>query len=115
LLIPLEIKNGNHQPFRYLGRKLPIEAWLENDPDAEYLPSLTAVGYGEPTFAAFYPNCHSVFGFYDDYSATNLEGLQYDVDSAGIVTSETDYVHKFIKTKSQLTAPELIQANTEED
>ncbi|MGV2388233.1 MAG UNVERIFIED_CONTAM: hypothetical protein LVR29_07585 [Microcystis novacekii LVE1205-3] len=38
-------------------------------PDVEYLPSLTAVGYGEPTFAAFYPNCHSVFGFYDDYSA----------------------------------------------
>ncbi|TRU82289.1 MAG: hypothetical protein EWV76_04890 [Microcystis novacekii Mn_MB_F_20050700_S1] len=106
---PIEIKNGNHQPFRYLGRKLPIEAWLENDPDAEYLPSLTAVGYGEPTFAAFYPNCHSVFGFYDDYSATNLEGLQYDV-IGWYSDIETDYVHKFIKTKSQLTAPELIQA-----
>lgn len=106
---PIEIKNGNHQPFRYLGRKLPIKAWLENDPKAEYLPSLTAVGYGEPTFAAFYPNCHSVFGFYDDYSATNLEGLQYDV-IGWYSDIETDYVHKFIKTKSQLTAPELIQA-----
>ena len=32
----------------------------------DYLPTpLTAVGYGEPSFAAFYPNCRSVFGFYD--------------------------------------------------
>lgn len=31
----------------------------------EYLDPLTAIGYGEPTFAAFYPNCYSVFGFYD--------------------------------------------------
>ncbi len=48
--------------------------------DGEYLEQLTAVGYGEPTFAAFYPNCQSVFGFYDDDdSAENLDGLKYDV------------------------------------
>ena len=58
------------QPFRYLGRKKSLADWQENDPKAKYLRLLTAVGYGEPTFAAFYPNCHSVLGFDDDeYSA----------------------------------------------
>ncbi|MBD2289262.1 hypothetical protein H6F92_10835 [Microcystis wesenbergii FACHB-1317] len=110
---PIEIKNGNHQPFRYLGRKLPIEAWLENDPKAEYLPLLTAVGYGEPTFAAFYPNCHSVFGFYDDYSPENTDGLQYDV-IGWYSDLEKDYFNQFIKSKSQLTTQELIKAIQEE-
>ncbi|WP_262382328.1 hypothetical protein [Microcystis aeruginosa] len=108
---PIEIKNGNHQPFRYLGRKLPIEAWLENDPKAEYLPLLTAVGYGEPTFAAFYPNCHSVFGFYDDYSPENTDGLQYDV-IAWYGDLEKDYFNQFIqlKLKDKLSTQELIKA-----
>jgi hypothetical protein len=110
---PIEIKNGNHQPFRYLGRKLPIEAWLENDPKAEYLPLLTAVGYGEPTFAAFYPNCHSVFGFYDDYSPENTDGLQYDV-IAWYSHLEKDYFNQFIqlklKLKDKLSTQELIKA-----
>ena len=36
--------------------------------DDEYVEKLTALGYGEPLFAAFYPNCLSVFGLYDaDY------------------------------------------------
>ncbi len=77
---PIQVKNNQDQPFRYLGRKVPLANWPQNDPNAEYLPSLTAVGYGEPTFAAFYPNCHSVFGFYDDdYTDKIPDGLQYDV------------------------------------
>ncbi|MCM1174691.1 MAG: hypothetical protein NC341_06520 [Blautia sp.] len=31
-----------------------------------YLDSLTAMGAGNPYFAAYYPDCRSVFGFYDD-------------------------------------------------
>lgn len=58
------------QPFRYMGRKLALAAWKNKDKvpqnGSQYLDKLTAVGYGEPTFAAFYPNCHSVFGFHDD-------------------------------------------------
>ena len=53
------------QPFRYLGRKLAYEAWRNKSGAAAYLDKLTAIGYGEPNFAAFYPNCHSVFGFHD--------------------------------------------------
>ena len=72
---------GQYQPFRYLGRNMPLAAWLnKQDPPAEYLNNLTAVGYGEPTFAAFYPNCHSVFGFHDDdYAGTIPANLRYDV------------------------------------
>jgi hypothetical protein len=78
------------QPFRYMGRSLEvdtsmtIEQWLEesgdiNSNNSQYLNNLTALGYGEPTFAAFYPNCHSVFGFYDNAPPKNLEGVHYSV------------------------------------
>jgi hypothetical protein len=59
------------QPFCFLGRQLPFDDWIKEQSGgidktaAIYLPWLTAIGYGEPTFAAFYPNCHSVFGFHD--------------------------------------------------
>lgn len=56
-------------PFRYLGRVLE-EGYTSTDYDkvpGRYLSTpLTAVGYGEPTFASFYPNCRGVFGFWDD-------------------------------------------------
>jgi hypothetical protein len=34
---------------------------------------------GEPTFAAFYPNCQSVFGLHDAAPPAPLRGVQYDV------------------------------------
>ena len=37
------------------------------------MDKLTAMGAGDPYFAAFYPNCHSVFGFYDDMSGVEEE------------------------------------------
>ena len=54
-------------PFRYMGRQMHLSDWLEQDPDQhEYLDTpLTAIGYGEPAFAAFYPNSRSIFGFHD--------------------------------------------------
>jgi hypothetical protein len=76
-----EATKGEHQPFRYAGRRMPLDAWLEGaDADAEYIDELTAVGYGEPSFAAFYPNCHSVFGLFDDdYAGDAPTGLRYDL------------------------------------
>ncbi len=44
-----------------------------------YPGGLTAVGYGDPTFASFYPNCLSVFGLHDGGAAPDLSGLTYDV------------------------------------
>ncbi|HKQ78708.1 MAG TPA: hypothetical protein VJ810_33735, partial [Blastocatellia bacterium] len=74
--------NIAQKPFRLMGRVLPLKQWLDRDREkGEYLhPPLTAVGYGEPTFAAFYPNCHSVFGFYDPRFAAKIpDGLYYRV------------------------------------
>jgi hypothetical protein len=83
---PLEARpdQGKYHPFRYLGRQMSLDLWLDPQKDGdtppEYLGHITAVGYGEPTFAAFYPNCHSVFGFYDnDTPGADVAGLQYDV------------------------------------
>ena len=83
------------RPFRYLGyaRKLSDPAKSES---SEYLWKfgyrLTAVGYqpdpnpviptgglGEPTFAALYANCSSVFGFHDSTAPATTKGLKYDV------------------------------------
>jgi hypothetical protein len=71
-----------YRPFRRLGRVLPLNDWMTRDrSQGEYLREpLTVVGYGEPGFAAFYPNCHSVFGFYDPRFAAKIpEGLYYQV------------------------------------
>lgn len=75
-------ENNVTTPFRRLGRVLPLKQWLAQDRTRnEYLqPPLTAVGYGEPSFAAFYPNCYSVFGFHDPRFAVQIpEGLYYQV------------------------------------
>jgi hypothetical protein len=76
-------QTSNDAPFRYMGRKIPLSVYLQNAPSPEtYLPEdqpLTAVGYGEATFAAFYPNCHSVFGFHDDTYSGEVTGLTYEV------------------------------------
>jgi len=66
------------QPYRYLGRAIDLErASPDNDP-ADYLDGpLTAAGYGEPAFAAFYPLCRSVFGHYDPQPPA--AGEQYEL------------------------------------
>jgi len=94
---PPDLANGKRQPFRYLGRKMPLAAWLnkENQNDEYYTP-LTAVGYGEPTFAAFYPNCHSVFGFHDgDIKELQNNSLSYDV-IGWYSNLQQDYLKTFI-------------------
>jgi hypothetical protein len=83
-------------PFRFLGRSVPFEKWKEEDAPGKYLSSLTAVGYGEPAFAAFYPNCHSVFGFHDEEYAGNIpDGLQYEV-IGWYSKSEKDCLTRFL-------------------
>lgn len=57
---------------RFLGRCYEYQK-ERNDTEGTYLDKLTAMGAGDPYFAAFYPNCHSVFGFYDDMSGVEEE------------------------------------------
>ncbi len=63
------------QNFRYLGASFDLDGWHEAGDAVERLhPPLTAVGYGEPSFAGFYPNCCTSFGFLD--TLADLTGYQ---------------------------------------
>lgn len=74
--VTVPYRKDDAQPFRYMGRSLPLPA--QGRDQGDYYPKLTAVGYGEPTFAALYPNCHSVFGFFDEeYSGKNDDRQYY--------------------------------------
>lgn len=81
--------------FRYMGRSLSLEEWLKSPAGNDYLNQrdsnsqyrfsqypLTALGYGEPAFAASYPNCHSVFGFCD-IDPDLKEGSSYEYQIIG--------------------------------
>lgn len=102
------------EPFRFVGRKLPLHVWLqEQNSDQTYLETLTAVGYGEPTFAAFYPNCHSLLGFHDDESTQNPGGLEYEV-FGWYSRTEQDFLRVLIqkalgKESLAATAAEVLQ------
>jgi hypothetical protein len=70
----IQLPNGKAgAAYRYMGRALALSDWLaEPATGRDYLNqpafsdyTLSAVGYGEPAFAAYYPNCYSIFGFCD--------------------------------------------------
>ena len=78
--IAAQAPSGSTHPFYYLGRKIPLADWQAEASAEQYLTRLTAVGYGEPAFAAFYPNCHSVFGFHDaEVGNTAPTDLRYNI------------------------------------
>ena len=108
------------EPFRRLGRQWTLDDWMEKSPeDGEYLDRLTAVGYGEPTFAAFYPNCHSVFGFHDDELAGDLAAcgvLIYDVigwfsDLANDCVCSTDFMEALDATVARYSLQDALSKN----
>ena len=68
-------------PFRYLGGKTyTLDEWKTTPANGEYLEDpLTVLGYGEPTFAAFYPNCRGVFGWHDPDVQAGDNDLIYEI------------------------------------
>ncbi len=101
---PFPKKSPDDPPFRFMGRDMAFAAWKNREGTEEYLAELTAAGYGEPTFAAFYPNCHSVFGFFDgEIDQTKLPNITYEV--AGWYSSpDKDFLKQL---QRQLDAPTL--------
>jgi|GEM_PF-2423111 len=86
--VPLNPENNPSPPFRYMGRQLKLADWKAETASTvkeyEYWEDvwnspLTAIGYGEPTFASFYPNCRSVFGFFDELNTIPASGTEYQV------------------------------------
>lgn len=49
---------GGGVPYRRLGRAVPLASWRKDLP-GDRLGRLTAVGHGDPAFAAFYPGCRT--------------------------------------------------------
>lgn len=87
--VPLPFQeNRNGKPYRYMGFKSTLQEYLADTSERRYWADewkapLTAIGYGEPHFASFYPNCKSIFGMYDpDYSSAEElpeKGVSYEV------------------------------------
>lgn len=53
--------------FDYVGKSFDYPDWQEGKDQAPRV-ELTALGYGDPAFAAYYPACKSVLGFHDPLS-----------------------------------------------
>ena len=86
---PLKVTNTG-QPFRYMGRSylfyssgnsFDLIKAIKDAGQSQYFNNLTVAGYGEHSFAAFYPNCHSVFGFCDKEikEQTELTAIEYEI------------------------------------
>jgi hypothetical protein len=87
--VPLTLKGAARTPppYLYMGRKLDYDAWNPTNEDAKnYLPYyqdqpgapafLDAIGFVGPSFAGFYPECNSVFGYWDRFEdLTNVNGV----------------------------------------
>ena len=73
------------QPYKYMGRVVEYSNW---DPSTEsasnYLPAyngnddlplyLTSIGFVGAYFNSYYPECRSVFGFWDNFADVSYEG-----------------------------------------
>src|ERR1044072_7147584 len=101
-------------PFRYMGRNQQLADWQNNSKSSDYLyqfmpDGLTAVGYGDPLFAAIYSNCSSVFGFVDT-SGTNKQVRRYDI--LGWYENTPDCMDLFLSLFNQKPDTELYKALT---
>lgn len=74
ITVPLPVDPvPGEQPFRFMGRVVDYEDWTGPADPSAYLDSygdnyLTAIGFVGPSFASYYPECCSVFGFWDSFS-----------------------------------------------
>ena len=70
------VRKQDFMDYAYLGRSGELEGMGEAE---AYLERLTAAGYGEPTFSAYYQGCRNVFGFYDDLEDVEEGQITYQV------------------------------------
>lgn len=74
-------KEKNYRPYRFLGRRQPLENWKSAQAnEANYWEDLTVLGHGDSSFAAYYPNCATVFGSHDRELANKTwQTVHYDL------------------------------------
>lgn len=86
----------------------------------EYFPDLTAMGYGDPLYSAFYPNVQGIFGFCDRFSnpywtedaalQTRLRQTSYEL-YGWYDSLEKDELHLFLEKQStEATTSQLEEA-----
>jgi len=126
ILYPQETSYEDAQPFRFLGRKMTLSNWRSRVAGSQYVDRLTAIGGLAPNqqiktldnekgaFAAFYPNCRSVFGFHDsDLAGQNPpQNLQYDV-IGWYSNSQQDSLSVLIQEHPNSSPEELLEALSE--
>ncbi len=64
--------NVGEVPFKFMGRVVDYDQWQGPATPDHYLPHyaphyLTSVGFVGPSFNSYYPECSSVFGFWDHF------------------------------------------------
>ncbi|MFY0255954.1 hypothetical protein ACDQ55_18590 [Chitinophaga sp. 30R24] len=69
--LPVKTITEKEQNYRYTGISALFTADWQEPADPQQFKNLTgqefsAVASGDTTFAAFYPNCRNIFGFYDE-------------------------------------------------
>ncbi len=101
---------GRTAPFRHLGRCLPLAAWTGEGGPGDYLPELTAIGWGDTAFAAFYPNCSSVFGFHDP-AVREPRGVRYEV-AGWYARSDADPIQQLVAELDAAPLPDDIDVST---
>ena len=76
---PVTFPSLDKEPvFDYVGKSFVYDQWQERH--KEYRFDLTATGYGDPAFAAYYPASRGIFGFHDkDISDLEHSSLNYFV------------------------------------
>jgi hypothetical protein len=76
-------KLDSQRLYAYAGKRFDYGEWQEGD-DPDYKFKFTAVGYGDPAFAAYYPACKSMLGFHDDLN--DLEEVPEQAQLSYLVT-----------------------------
>lgn len=92
---PLYVGDEKHN---YMGRTIELEKYHTTE-SGKYLSDavdekdrsvyLTSVGFIGPTFSSSYPDCSSVFGFWDDFS--DNDSLKSDLDNNKYVNFKVSY------------------------
>ena len=105
------------QPYRFMGRKLSLSRWREEKQagkENEYFmgnrfyggnptekKGLTVMGYGNPEFSSFYPNCFSVLGFSDKVPQADLGNFKYEVIGWYENRQDSDELFRWIQKATQ--------------
>ncbi|MDZ4699081.1 MAG: hypothetical protein SH809_05185 [Rhodothermales bacterium] len=86
ILYPIRTDSEHGVKTVYLGRTTRLDLLAPRPPtlpsgdQAGYLGYLTAIGHGDPAFHAFYPNCRSIFGFWDpEVTDADRGSLRYEI------------------------------------